>query len=91
MGIETNQEADIHFEETRYLIGERVENTVRRHLETEACIDIRGAATLLCISVAEARKHAKHWPLVNLSERVHRYRIKDVLAYRDRLVTSPKR
>ena len=90
MGIETNQEADIRFEETRYLIGERVENIVRRHLETEACIDIKGAATLLCISVAEARKHAKRWPLVSLSERVHRYKISDILNYRNKQTKLPK-
>ena len=52
---------------------------------------IETVATLLGVSVSEARRHATRLPVVNLGERTHKYRMPDILTYRDRFTVQPKK
>ncbi|MDD5348790.1 MAG: hypothetical protein PHQ12_01145 [Chthoniobacteraceae bacterium] len=89
--MESNiKDADIYFETEMRLVGERVENIARQFIQSECCTDIRGAAQLLGLSMANTRKCARHWPLINLGERSNRYRIADIIKYRDSKTKQPK-
>jgi len=81
---------DIRLETEMRLRGERIENISREFIKSECSTDIRGAAGLLGISISVARKCSKHWPVMNLGGRCYRYRISEILKYRDSKTTYPK-
>lgn len=81
---------DFTDELTRQLAGERVASIIRDYIETEACVDVRGAARLLGIADSAFRRISKKLPCVDIGECTKRYRISDILAYRNKLTKQPK-
>jgi hypothetical protein len=84
---------DFSDELARQLTSERVENLIREFIKTEACVDSKSASQLLSITPDEfRRKHSKRLPMVQLGSgsQGNRYRIKDIIAYRDKHTVFPK-
>ena len=84
---------DFTDELARQLASERVESIIRSYIEAEACVDTKGAAKLLGVCDDEFRKrHASKIPVVELGAgaKGNRYRLKDIIAYRDKQTIFPK-
>lgn len=83
---------DFGDELARQLSSERVAAIIADFIQTEASIDIRAAATILGLCERETRKHARKWPVLEfgIGARGNRYRLKDILSYRDKHLTQPK-
>lgn len=82
---------DFSDELARQLSSARVEAIIQNHIETECCVDVKAGAKLLGVPVSAFRRLAKKIPLVDLGECTHRWRLKDVIAYRDKNLSNPKR
>ena len=83
---------DFTDELVRQLTSDRVENLIIKHFLPEFGVDIATLAKMLGLCADEARKHAKKIPVCELGTgaKGNRYKIKDILAYRDKKTTQPK-
>jgi len=84
---------DFTDELTRQLASAKVSSIIREYIEAESCVDTKGAAKLLGVCDDEFRgKHSRKIPVVELGlgAKGNRYRIADILKYRDSKTKQPK-
>jgi len=85
---------DFSDELARQLASSRVEQIIKDYIESEASTDSAGASKILGVCADEFRaRHAKKIPVVELGlgAKGNRYRLKDIIEYRDKNISMPKR
>jgi hypothetical protein len=81
---------DFTDELSRQLSSEVLAASIDRFIEQNGTVDVKGIATLFSVSESVARTYAKQIPVIDLGERTHRYKIADVIAFREKNTIKPK-
>lgn len=82
---------DFSDELARQLSASLVREVIKEALMEEASLDVKAAAAFLNFSETEFRRRAKKIPVADYSDRLTRYRLKDLIEYRDKNVVYPKK